>query len=282
MIDQKSDIIGRGGYGDVYKARWMGTKVAVKKFSKRYMNRKELKNFIKEIEMLNQLRHPNIVLYMGVSLETQANSFFYMITEFVNKGSLFDLLHQRKLVLDDQRIKQIARQIAMALLYLHKRNLFHCDLKSQNVLINDDWTVKLCDFGLSRYQSKFDSENHGKIGTPHWMAPEILRGEKYTTSADVYSFGVILWEMLTSDIPWKGRSQAHITGMVGYYKETLKVPQQCNKDLRKIVNNCLLYETERRPSFEHIVQFLDQIEEEASKENKTTPVIVNKVLDFLY
>ena len=65
VIDQKSDIIGRGGYGDVYKARWMGTKVAVKKFSKRYMNRKELKNFIKEIEMLNQLRHPNIVLYMG-------------------------------------------------------------------------------------------------------------------------------------------------------------------------------------------------------------------------
>lgn len=105
IIDQKSDIIGRGGYGDVYKARWMGTKVAVKKFSKRYMNRKELKNFIKEIEMLNQLRHPNIVLYMGVSLETQGNSFFYMITEFVSKGSLFDLLHQRKLVLDDSRIK---------------------------------------------------------------------------------------------------------------------------------------------------------------------------------
>lgn len=114
------------------------------------------------------------------------------------------------------------------------------------------------------------------------MAPEILRGEKYTTSADVYSFGVILWEMLTSDIPWKGRSQAHITGMVGYYKETLKVPNQCNKDLRKIVNNCLLYEAERRPSFEHIVQYLDQIEEEASKEKKTTPVVVNKVLDFLY
>ena len=147
-----------------------------------------------------------------------------MITEFVSKGSLFDLLHQRKLVLDDSRITKIAKQIAIALLYLHSRQLFHCDLKSQNVLINDDWTVKLCDFGLSRYQSKFDADNHGKIGTPHWMAPEILRGEKYTPAADVYSFGVILWEMLTLDIPFKGTSIPHITGMVGYHRETLKVP----------------------------------------------------------
>ena len=179
-IDTKADFIGRGGYGDVFKAKWMGTMVAVKKFGKRYMSKKALKDFIKEIEMLNQLRHPNIVLYMGVSLDLQSQSFFYMVTEFVSKGSLFDLLHQRKLVLDDGRITAIAKQIAIALLYLHKRALFHCDLKSQNVLINEDWTVKLCDFGLSRYQVKFDSENHGKIGTPHWMAPEILRGEKYT------------------------------------------------------------------------------------------------------
>jgi serine/threonine protein kinase len=74
------------------------------------------------------------------------------------------------------------------------------------VLINDDWSVKLCDFGLSRYQYKFDADNHGKIGTPHWMAPEILRGEKYSSAADVYSFGVILWEMMTLDIPYRGRS----------------------------------------------------------------------------
>ena len=69
IIDQKSDFIGRGGYGDVYKAKWMGTKVAVKRFGKRYLTKKALKDFIKEIEMLHQLRHPNVVLYMGVSLD---------------------------------------------------------------------------------------------------------------------------------------------------------------------------------------------------------------------
>ena len=114
------------------------------------------------------------------------------------------------------------------------------------------------------------------------MAPEILRGEKYTPASDVYSFGVILWEMLTLDIPFKGRSIPHITGMVGYHRETLKVPPQCNKSLRKIVNNCLIYEPERRPNFEHIVEYLERIEKESSNDDSVSPVMVNKLLDFLY
>ena len=150
------------------------------------------------------------------------------------------------------------------------------------MLINDDWTVKLCDFGLSRYQTKFDADNHGKIGTPHWMAPEILRCEKYSSAADVYSFGVILWEMLSLDIPYKGRSIPQITGMVGYYKETLKVPPHCNKGLRKIVNNCLLYEPERRPNFSHIIKYLEEIEEAHKINEMKTPEMINKLVDFLY
>lgn len=150
------------------------------------------------------------------------------------------------------------------------------------MLITEDWSVKLCDFGLSRYQSKFDADNHGKIGTPHWMAPEILRGEKYTSAADVYSFGAILWEMLASDIPFKGRQIPQITGMVGYYRETLKVPPQCNASLRKIVNNCLVYDPERRPNFEHIVEYLKQVEVEAKKDESVSPIMITKLRDFLY
>ena len=119
----------------MYKAKWMGTKVAVKRFGKRYLTKKALKDFIKEIEMLHQLRHPNVVLYMGVSLDHQ--SYFYMITEFVNKGSLFDLLHQRKLVLDDAKIVKVAKQIAMALLYLHKRQL-------ANSVCSTSWLKRGC------------------------------------------------------------------------------------------------------------------------------------------
>ena len=133
---------------------------------------------------------------MGVSFDIEQKSCFYMVTEFVSQGSLFDMLHVRKHRLEPLRIINIAKQIAIALRYLHNRELLHCDLKSQNVLINFDWTVKLCDFGLSRYKGKFSADNHGKIGTPHWMAPEILRAEKYQSASDVYSFGVVVWEML--------------------------------------------------------------------------------------
>ena len=116
------------------------------------MNGKAMQDFIKEIEMLNQLRHPNIVLYMGVSFNPDQIQSFYMVTEFVSKGSLFDLLHKKKQVFEPRRIISLGKQIAIALRYLHSRQLFHCDLKTQNVLVSEDWTVKLCDFGLSRYQ----------------------------------------------------------------------------------------------------------------------------------
>ena len=87
-----------------------------------------------------------------------------------------------------------------------------------------------------------------------------MRGEKYEESADIFSFGVILWEMLTGDIPFMGRSIAQITGAVGYHKEKLVVPEKCNKNMRKVVNNCLLWEPARRPTFEHILQYFDRIE----------------------
>lgn len=73
--------------------------------------------------------------------------------------------------------------------------------------LDDNWNVKLCDFGLSRVKSKIDrKKNQGRVGTPHWMAPEILRGEKYDESSDVYSYGMILWEMVTREIPYYGLS----------------------------------------------------------------------------
>ena len=139
-------------------------------------------------------------------------------------------------------------------------------------------------------------ENHGKIGTPHWMAPEILRGERYEEPSDVYSFGVIVWEMLTGEIPYVGRTIAQITGLVGFHREKLYVPQDHNSissspksrklsyyaKLRKIVNNCLVFEPERRPSFEDIVNYIERIEmmKPIIEGGGATPII-NKLSDFL-
>ena len=111
------------------------------------------------------------------------------------------------------------------------------------------------------------------------MAPEILRGEKYEESADVYSFGMILWEMLTSEIPYYGRSNAQITGIVGYFGQKLAPPQRINKHLKKIINNCLIFEPERRPGFDDIVKYLEKVEKQP-KYASGNPFIKN-LKDFL-
>lgn len=127
-----------------------------------------------------------------------------MITEYLDEGSLFDHLHKKHTVLDDERLMYIVEDIALGMAYLHDRKVLHCDLKSSNVLIDSNWNVKLCDFGLSRTKSKLDKLNlFGRVGTPHWMAPEILRCKQYTEYSDVYSFGMILWEMITGEIPYQ-------------------------------------------------------------------------------
>ena len=163
------------------------------------------------------------------------------------------------------------------------------------MLLSEDWSVKLCDFGLARYKDRFVKDNHGKIGTPHWMAPEILRGERYTEAADVYSFGVVLWEMLAQEIPYHGRSNAQITGLVGYHKEKLQLDpeypsansstslkkQSVYMKLRKIINNCLLFEPERRPGFADIISYIERIELKKGPEPEGPSAIIGKLNDFL-
>lgn len=90
-FDYKNDFVGGGGYGEVFKAKWLGTDVAVKRFGRKCITKKNIIDFIKEIEIVNQMRHPNIIFYLGVSVDDE--NYYYMVTEYSSKGSIFDLLH---------------------------------------------------------------------------------------------------------------------------------------------------------------------------------------------
>jgi tRNA A-37 threonylcarbamoyl transferase component Bud32 len=281
-FDYKADFIGGGGYGEVFKAQWIGNTVAVKRFGRKCVSKKSIIDFIKEIEIVNQMRHPNIIFYMGVTFDEE--NHYYMVTEYSSNGSIFDLLHSQssqagrrlphsknKVLLEDGLIFKIIKEMALATHYLHTKKILHCDLKSQNILLSEDWTVKICDFGLARYKEKFKRDNHGKVGTPHWMAPEILRGEQYTEAADVYSFGVILWELVTGEIPHRGRSVPQIVGSVGFHGQKLKLPKPhqdqssshspgSNPYFRKIISRCTQHDSSLRPSFMSILSYIDQVE----------------------
>ena len=96
------------------------------------------------------------------------------------------------------------------------KNMLHRDLKSSNVLIAEDWKVKLCDFGLSGHKKKSKKKKKSRIGTYQWMAPEVIRNEELDFFSDVYSFGVVIWEILTELVPYEGLSETQIIGLIGY------------------------------------------------------------------
>lgn len=253
---------GRGGYGKVYKATWMHRAVACKVFrSKEGTDELQVsKDFWLELNALAKLRHPNITLLLGVCLKPR----YCILTEFVSCGALFDLIHRHRELPNwgIARILGVAYEICLGMSYLHSQGVLHCDLKSSNILITDSWGVKIADFGLSFLfpdDQMFDTAKVplGCVGTHHWIAPEVLRGEEFSQAADVYSFGVILWEMIHRKIPFQDLTAAQVIGIVGYGGKRLQVNGSCPSQVKFIIQRCLLRDRlDLRPSFSRLTSEL--------------------------
>jgi serine/threonine protein kinase len=246
------------GFGQVHLGVWNGKYVAIKKFitKEKQSPKYSLNKFIKEINIISNLRHPNIVLYMGASINKNE---YYMISEYIPKGSLFDYLHVQKNKFNDYEMINIAYEVAIALKYLHSRKITHCDLKSSNILLDENMKIKVSDFGLSRLKYISSSENKGRIGTPHWMPPEIMKGKKYLEASDVYSYGMILWELVTCEIPYYRMTPNQIIGIVADCGKIVELPSSGHVALRTLIKHCLVYQPERRPTFDYIIKYLDKV-----------------------
>ncbi|CAD8153765.1 unnamed protein product [Paramecium octaurelia] len=266
--------IGKGSYGIVFKGNWLGQGVAIKSYCQRKDQQKHkqlMADFLKEVQVISNLRHPNIVLYMGVCIKRHN---FYLITEYMENGSLYDHIHKRKT--KNLNFIQIIEDITLGMNNLHGRRIMHCDLKSSNVLIDSNWNVKLCDFGLSRIKSK---KTKIMIGTPHWMAPEIMRGEPYTEKSDVYSFGMILWEIITGKMPYENLSVTQILGTVGWGHTQVEIPQSSNPPILAILaKDCLKRDPSQRPTFAKI---LERIQDSQKQKCKNKEKAKKYLIDFL-
>ncbi|EFJ40275.1 hypothetical protein VOLCADRAFT_69740, partial [Volvox carteri f. nagariensis] len=202
-LDPTKIAIGRrlavGGFGEVFLAKYEGTLVAVKRLLA--TDSDTAQRFVDEVHMLARLRHPNLLLFMGYTLTPEPS----IVTEFMARGSLFHILrHAGNRPPDPRMQRAVAMSVARGMAYLHSRAppILHLDLKSPNVLVDDRWRVKIADFGLSRVRQRTYVSSGAAAGSPEWMAPEVLRCDHYAEAADVYSYGVILWELLTGQAPW--------------------------------------------------------------------------------
>ncbi|KAI3454139.1 hypothetical protein Pfo_010802 [Paulownia fortunei] len=251
---QIGERIGIGSYGEVYRSEWNGTEVAVKKFMNQDISGDALTQFKCEVEIMLRLRHPNVVLFMGAVTRPPNMS---ILTEFLPRGSLYKLLHRPSIQLDETRRIKMALDVVLAkgMNYLHTSHpiIVHRDLKTPNLLVDKNWVVKVCDFGMSRLQHHTFLSSKSTAGTAEWMAPEVLRNEPSNEKSDVYSFGVILWELATLRVPWTEMNSMQVVGAVGFQGRHLDIPPMVDPLVAEIISDCWNRNPQARPSFAQII-----------------------------
>ncbi|XP_027125115.2 probable serine/threonine-protein kinase SIS8 isoform X1 [Coffea arabica] len=251
--------IGLGSYGEVYHGDWHGTEVAVKRFLDQDIAGESLEEFKSEVWIMKRLRHPNVVLFMGAVTRPPNLS---IVTEFLPRGSLYRLLHRPNNQLDERRRLRMALDAARGMNYLHNCTpvIVHRDLKSPNLLVDKNWVVKVCDFGLSRMKHSTFLSSRSTAGTAEWMAPEVLRNEPSDEKCDVYSFGVILWELCTMQQPWGGMNPMQVVGAVGFQHRRLDIPEDIDPAIAAIIHRCWQTDPKLRPSFTEIMAALKPLQ----------------------
>ncbi|KAG2661501.1 hypothetical protein PVAP13_1KG507900 [Panicum virgatum] len=229
--------IGLGSFGEVYRGEWHGTEVAVKKFLQQDLSGDALEEFRTEVRIMKRLRHPNVVLFMGAITRVPNLS---IVTEFLPRGSLFRLIHRPNNQLDERKRLRMALDVARGMNYLHNCSpvIVHRDLKSPNLLVDKNWVVKVCDFGLSRMKNKTFLSSRSTAGTAEWMAPEVLRNEPSDEKCDVFSYGVILWELCTLLQPWEGMNAMQVVGAVGFQNRRLDIRDNIDPAIAEIIVKC--------------------------------------------
>ncbi|CAN4087278.1 unnamed protein product [Withania somnifera] len=240
--------VGIGFFGEVFHGKWNGTEVAIKVFLEQDLTAENMEDFCNEISILSRVRHQNVIFFLGACAKTPHLS---MVTEYMEIGSLYHLIHVsgQKNRLSWQKRLNMLRDICRGLMCLHRMKIVHRDLKSANCLVNKRWTVKICDFGLSRIMTNAPMRDSTSAGTPEWMAPELIRNETFTEKCDIFSFGVIVWELFTLRRPWEGIPPNRVVYAVANEGSRLELPEG---PIGRLIADCWA-EPNERPSCEEIL-----------------------------
>ncbi|KAK6920716.1 Serine-threonine/tyrosine-protein kinase, catalytic domain [Dillenia turbinata] len=212
------------------------------------------KQFTSEVALLFRLKHPNIITFIAACKKPPV---FCIIMEYLAGGSLRKYLHQQEpYSVPLNLVLKLALDIARGMQYLHSQGILHRDLKSENLLLGADLCIKVADFGISCLESECGSAK-GFTGTYRWMAPEMIKEKHHTKKVDVYSFGIVLWELLTALTPFDNMTPEQAAFAVCQKNARPPLTSACPLAMSHLINRCWSSNPDKRPHFKEIVSILE-------------------------
>ncbi|TDG41629.1 hypothetical protein AWZ03_011955 [Drosophila navojoa] len=249
-------ILGKGTFGEVYKGKYSGRDVAIKKIEMDMVNKKDVD---RELFYLNMVKgHALFVELYGLIIEATA---IHLVMEYVAGGSLEHFLHNTKEELMYSQAINLLRQAAEALACLHSLKIIHRDVKSQNMLVDAERrNLKICDFGFAR--AVRSNMTKGK-GTPVYMAPELAKTGKYAAKCDVYSMGITIWEILARKRPYYFLGDISINEFNEQIDKGLRpslddLEFDCPDELKTLIQSCWDKDADARPTMQEVVKELQK------------------------
>ncbi|OQS00928.1 protein kinase [Achlya hypogyna] len=262
--------------GDVVRGEYTGLRVAIKRLNE--LTRETIIEFRAHVELLACLRHPNVVQFIGASIDSISN--LCIVLEYMEKGDVHTLLSSGMALEWNDPLLQVAIDAAQGMAYLHHSNIIHRDLKSANLLCSATYACKVSDFGESK-QIQTQEYLQTMVGTPYWLAPEILRETPYQSPVDCYSFGIVLIELESRRDPYcdcDGMSTIEIMAQVARGLLRPTIPATCPPKRHALITRCLADDPKARPTMVEILKALqtDIREEVLSSRINTFDAHINR------
>lgn len=252
--------VGSGSYGDLYRGTYCSQEVAIKVLRLERINPEMVRDFSQEVYIMRKIRHKNVVQFIGACTR---HPNLCIVTEFMSRGSLYDFLHKHKGVFKLPFLLKVAIDVSKGMNYLHQNNIIHRDLKTANLLMDENEVVKVADFGVARVQAQ-SGVMTAETGTYRWMAPEVIEHRPYDHKADVFSFGIVMWELLTGQLPYS--SLTPLQAAVGVVQKDLRplIPKNSHPRLAELLERCWQQDPTQRPDFSEIIEILQHIAKEVN------------------